>query len=114
MLEELQKTVAELVGLDGGDPDTEVTVNLQNVLNKLLKIGVLILVTPHVDPCQHYFLETVGDDFAHIIIYVLGGTACGASSHHRDDAVGAEVVTAIMDFDEAAGVESVEGGLVAE
>ena len=114
MLEELQKTVTKLIGLDGGNSDTKVTLDFQDVFHKLFEVRVLILVTPHVDTGQHDFLEAVGDDFAHIIIYVLGGTACGASSYHRDDAIGAKVVAAVMDLDEAAGVEGVEGRLVAE
>ena len=114
MLEELQKVVAELVGLDGGDTHTEVAVDVQDVFYKLLEVSAFMLVAPHIDAGQHDFLETVGDDFAHIVIDVFGRTACGASSHHRDDAIGAEVVAAIVDLNEAAGVEGVESGVVAE
>ena len=114
VLEELQETVAELVGLDGRDAHAEVTLDVKDVFHELLEVGALKLVTPHVDARQHDFLEAVGNDFAHIIINVLGGTARRAPSHHGDDAVGTEVVAAIVDFDEAAGVESVEGRLVAE
>ena len=103
-----------MVWFNGGNAHTEVAINLQNVFYKLLEIGVFILVTSHIDARQHDFLEAMGDDFKHIIIYVFSRTACGASSHHWDDAVGAEVVAAVVDFDEAAGVEGVEGGLVAE
>ena len=114
MLEELQKVVAELVGLDGGDTHTEVAVDVQDVFYKLLEVGAFILVSPHIDARQHDFLEAVCDDFAHIVIYVLGWTACGASSYHRDDTIGAKVVTPVVDLDEAAGVEGVESGVVAE
>ena len=72
------------------------------------------MVAPHVDTRQHDFLEAVSDDFAHIIVYILGGTASGSATNHWNDAVGAEVVAAIVDLDEAAGVEGVEGRLVAE
>ena len=114
VLEKCKKSVAELVGLDGGDPDSEVAVNIQDVLNELLEVGAFVLVASHVDSSQHDFLEAVGDDLAYVVIDVLGRAARGASSHHRDDAVGAEVVAAIMDLDEAAGMEGVEGRLVAE
>ena len=114
MLEQGEETVTELVGLNGGDPDAEVAFNVQDVFHQLLEVGAFILVTPHVDAGQHDFLEAVGDDFAHIIIDVLGRTACGTTSHHGDDAVGAEVVAAVVNLDEAAGVEGVEGGVVAE
>ena len=80
----------------------------------MLEISVLKLVTSHVDSSQHDFLEAVGDNFAHIIINVHGGAACRTPSHHGDDAVGAVVVAAVMDFDEASGVKGVEGGLVTE
>ena len=72
------------------------------------------MVTPHIDPSQYNFPEAVGHNFAHIVIDVFCGTTRGAPSHHRDDAVGAEIVAAIMDLDEAAGVEGVEGGVVTE
>ena len=114
MLEQGKETVAELVRLDGGDTDSEVAVDGQDVFHKLLKVSAFVLVTPHVYASQYDFLEAVADDFAHIIIDVLGGTACRPAAYHRDDAIGAEVVAAVMDFDEAAGVEGVEGGLVAE
>ena len=114
VLEESKKPIAELVRLDGGDAHTEVAVDVENVFHKLLEVGALILVTAHVDARQHDFLEAVGDDLAHVVIDVFGGTARRASSHHRDDAVGAEVVAAVVYLDEAAGVEGVEGGLVAE
>ena len=114
MLEEAQKVVTELVGLNGGDPDAEVAVDIQDVLHELFEVDVLILVTSHIDTRQHDFLEVMGDDFAHVVIDVLGGAAGGPSPDHGDDAVGAEVVAAVMDFDEAAGVEGVEGGVVAE
>ena len=80
----------------------------------MLKVGAFILVTSHVDACQHDFLETVGDNFAYIVIYVLGGTAGGSTAHHRNDAIGAEVVATVVYLDEATGVEGVEGRLVAE
>ena len=41
-------------------------------------------------------------------------TAGGSSPDHGDDAVGTEVVAAVVDFDEAAGMEGVEGRVVAE
>ena len=104
----------ELVGLDGRDADTEVAVNLQDVLHKLLEICALKFITPHVDASQYDFLESMGDDIAYIIIYILGGAACGTASDHGNDAVGAEVVAAVVDLDEAASVEGVEGGVVAE
>ena len=56
----------------------------------------------------------MGNDFANIVIDVVGATACRPASHHGDDAVGAEVVAAVVDLDEAARVEGVEGRLVAE
>ena len=114
VLEQSQKTVAELVRLDGGNAHAEVAVDFQDVFHKLLEISVFVLVSPHVYARQHDFLEAVGKHFAHIIIDVLGGTARCPAAHHRDDAVGAEVVAAVLYFDEAAGVEGVEGGAVAE
>lgn len=114
VLEKLQKVVAELVGLDGGNAHTEVAVDVQDVFYKLLEVSAFILVAPHIDSRQHDFLETVGDDFTHIIIYVLSRAARGTSSDHRDDAIRAEVVAAVVDLDEAACVEGVEGGMVAE
>lgn len=114
MLEKAQKTVAELVRLDGGNTDAEVAVDFQDVFHKLLEISVFVLVSPHVYARQHDFLEAVGKHFAHIIIDVFGGTARCPAAHHRDDAVGAEVVAAVVYFDEAARVEGVEGGAVAE
>ena len=114
VLEQSQKTVAELVRLNGRNAHAEVAVDFQDVFHKLLKIGVFVLVSPHVYACQHDFLEAVGKHFAHIIIDVFGGTTRCPAAHHRDDAVGAEVVAAVVYFDEAARVESVEGGSVAE
>ena len=114
VLEKCKKSVAELVGLDGGDPDSEVAVNIKDILHELFEVGAFVLVASHVDSSQHDFLEAVGDDLAYVVIDVLGRAARGASSHHRDDAVGAEVVAAIMDLDEAARMEGVEGRLVAE
>ena len=114
MLEQSQKTVAELVRLDGGNAHAEVAFDFQDIFHKLLEISTLKLVSPHVYARQHDFLEAVADHFAHIIIDVFGGTARCPAAHHRDDAIGAEVVATVVYFDEAAGVESVEGGLVAE
>ncbi len=114
VLEQSQKTVAELVWLDGRHPHAEVAVDVQNLLYKLLEISAFKLVAPHVNARQHDFFEAVTDHFAHIIIDVFGGTARCPAAHHRDDAVGAEVVAAVVDFDEAARVEGVEGGAVAE
>ena len=114
MLEQSQKTVAELVRLDGGNAHAEVAVDVQNVFYKLLEISTLKLVSSHVYTRQHDFLEVVGKHFAHIIIDVFGGTARRPSAHHRDDAIGAEVVAAVVYLDEAARVEGVEGGAVAE
>ena len=106
--------VAELVGLNGGDADTEVAVNIKDTLHELFEVGAFVLISSHVDTSQHDFLETVGDDLAYVVIDVLGRAACGASSHHGDDAVGAEVVASVVDFDEAARMEGVESGLVTE
>ena len=114
MLEKAQKAVAELVRLDGRNAHAEVAVDFQNVFHKLLEISVFVLVTPHVYARQHDFLEAVKDHFAHIVIDVLSGTAHRPAAHHRDDAVGAEVVAAVVYLDEAAGVEGVEGRLVTE
>ena len=88
--------------------------DFQDIFHKLLEISTLKLVSPHVYARQNDFLEAVADHFAHIIIDVFGGTARRPSAHHRDDAIGAEVVATVVYFDEAARVESVEGGLVAE
>ena len=114
VLEQSQKTVAELVRLDGRNAHAEVAVDFQDVFHKLLEISVFVLVSPHVYARQHDFLEVVADHFAHIIIDVLGGTARCPAAHHRDDAIGAEIVAPVVYLDEAARVESVEGGLVAE
>ena len=75
MLEQCQEVVAELVGLDGGYPDAKVAVDIEDVFYKLLKVGALVLIAPQVDACQYDFLETVGDDFAHIVINVGCGSA---------------------------------------
>ena len=56
----------------------------------------------------------MGDYFTYIVIYVCCGTTRCSSTHHGDDTIGAEVVAAIVNFDEAAGMEGVEGRLVAE
>ena len=88
MLEQVQKMVTELVGLDGGDANAEVTVDFQNVFNQLLEISVLKLVTSNIDASQHDFLETMAHDFVHVIIYVLSGTTRRPSAHHRDGCVG--------------------------
>ena len=114
MLEQGEEVVAELVRFDGGDADTEVAVDVKNVFHELLKVGAFVLVATHVDTCQHDFLEAMGDDLAHVVVDVLGGSAGGSSPDHWDDAVGAEVVAAVMNLDETAGMESVEGGMVAE
>ena len=114
VLEQSQKTVAELVWLDGGNAHTEVAVDVQNVFYKLLEISVFVLVSSHVYARQNDFLEAVGKHFAHVVVNVLGGTARRPSAHHRDDAVGAEVVAPVVYLDEATGVEGVEGGSVAE
>ena len=114
VLEQSQKTVAELVRLDGGNAHAEVAVDVQNVFYELLEISVFVLVTPHVYARQNDFLEAVADHFAHIIIDVFGGAARCPAAHHRDDAIGTEIVAAVVYFDEAAGVESVESGSVAE
>ena len=47
MLEQRKETVAELVGLNGGDAHTEVTVDFQDVLHELLEVGVFIESVPH-------------------------------------------------------------------
>ena len=110
MLVEAEKMVAELVWLNGGDSDAEVTVDIQNVLNEFFEVGAFVLVSSHVDAGQHDFLEAVSDDFAYIIIDVFGGTTGRASPDHGDDAVGAEVVAAVVYFDEAARVEVSKAG----
>ena len=114
VLKQGEETITELVGLDGRNADAEVAVDFEDVFYELLEIGAFVLVSSHVDARQHDFLKAVGDDFTHIVIYVCCGTARRSSTHHGDDTIGAEVVAAIVNFDEAAGMEGVEGRLVAE
>ena len=114
VLEQSQKSVAELVWLDGGDTDAEVAVDSQDVLRKLLETSAFVLIASHIHARQHDFLEAVGDDLANVVIDVFSWTAGGSASDHGDNAIGTEVVAAVMDLDEATGVEGVEGRLIAE
>ena len=75
VLEQLQETVAELVGFDGGDPDAEVALYINNVFHQGFKVGVAIVVSPHVDAGEHDFLEAMVDHFADVAVDVVGGTA---------------------------------------
>ena len=114
VLKQFQEAVAELVGLDGGDPDSEITFYINNVFDQGLEVGVTIAITSHIDACEYDLLETMVNHFLDVFIDVLGGTAGGSSPDHRDDTVGAEIVASVVDLDEASGMEGVEGRLVAE
>lgn len=114
VLEEFKKTVGKLVRLNGGDAHAKITIDVENVFHKLLEIGVFVLVTPHVDAGQNNFLEAVGDDFPDIVVDFFCWTAGAAASYSRNDAVGAVVVTAVVNLDETARVKSIEGWLITE
>lgn len=76
----------------------------------MFKINIIVFVSSHIYSRQDYFLEAVADEFRDVLVDVGVGAACGSASHHRDDAVRAEIVASVVNFDEASCVEGVEGG----
>ena len=75
---------------------------------------VVVLIPSHIDSREHDFLKAVADDFLDVVIDVSCRTAGGTSAHHWDDTVGTEVVASVLNFDETAGMEGVEGRTIAE
>lgn len=114
VLEEFEETVGKLVGFNGGDAHAKITIDVENVFNELLEIGVFVLITSHVDSGQNDFLEAVGDDFPDVVVDFFRWTTGAAASYSRNDAVGAVVVAAVVNLDETARVKSIESWLITE
>lgn len=114
VLKEFEETVGKLVRLNGGDAHAKITIDVENVFNELLEIGVFVLITSHVDSGQNDFLEAVSDDFPDIVKDIFRRTAGASASYGWNDAVGAVVVAAVVNLDETARVKRIESWLITE
>lgn len=114
VLEKFEETVGKLVRLNGGDAHAKITIDVENVFNELLEIGVFVLITSHVDSGQNDFLEAVSDDFPDIVKDIFRRTAGASASYGWNDAVGAVVVATVVNLDEAARVKRIESWLITE
>lgn len=72
------------------------------------------MIATHIDTCQNNLLEAMIDDLSNVVVDVFVAATCGSASHHRYDAVRAEVVTSVVNLYQAACVKSVECRLIAE
>jgi len=78
----------------------------------LFKISIFILISSDIDSRENNFFVTEGNNLFYVFIYIFCRTANGASPHLGNDAKRTEIVTAILDFNQAAGMQSIVGGII--